>query len=607
MLLFKKILLLCLAHITVCYKPVFPTKFSFNEKKTDELNHLDKQNLERLEKLFYLKNNRYSPYKRIHYKKYNDTYLNITETINNINEHFYKNFNDEINLQKKEESYIKYIKKYDDEKDENEEDYDNPDIRSDPFGLYNNLKKSQRNAESSNDPSSEYNFEVIKKSEYSFKDVGGYDKIKAELMQTADILLNSTKYKKFNLRTPKGIIFEGPPGNGKTLLAKAFSGELNVSFIPVSGSEFSEKYVGVGSGRVRTLFKTAEKNKPCIIFIDEIDALARKRGNDMVNSNSEKDQTLNQLLVNLDGFKDIDGVFIIGATNRIDLLDPALLRPGRIDKNIFIGNPDSATRRHIISIHLKGKPLSHDIEMDYIVEMTGGFSGAQIENLINEAMLYALRNDREIIFSEDLEYIANRIMSGWQSSENKYSDDIINRIIIHELGHALVGFFSKDHALLIKVILNLWSPKTPGYTLFESGDEDSNIYTKNGLLSHLMVLLGGRVAEEIFYGYSVTTGAKKDLEQAYSLAQNMILHYGMGEQTIYPDLSDQSKYLIDKEVNRLLMDAHTNAGIILKECKDLMIDCSAILKRTNILKPDDIADIINRKYPHLWNTHDIKR
>jgi cell division protease FtsH len=599
-----------MSYTVSCYKQIIPIKISFN----DNLNHLDKKNLDYLEKIFYLKNNRYSPYKKIIYNKYNETSLNITETINDINEHFYKSFSDEINKRNKEDTYIKYLKKYknlEDNDDLHNDDFDddipedNPYKRTDPFGLYNGVKRSQ-NSGSSDDPSSEYNFEVIKKSDYSFKDVGGYERIKAELMQTADILLNSSKYKKFNLRTPKGIIFEGPPGNGKTLLAKAFSGELNISFIPVSGSEFSEKYVGVGSGRVRTLFKTAEKNKPCIIFIDEIDALGRKRGNDMVNSNSEKDQTLNQLLVNLDGFKDVDGVFIIGATNRIDLLDPALLRPGRIDKNIYVGNPDSITRRSIISIHLKGKPLSHEVSMDYIVEMTGGFSGAQIENLINEAMLYALRNNREIIFVEDLEYIVNRIISGWQSTENKYSDDIINRIVIHELGHALIGFFSKDHALLIKVILNLWSPKTPGYTLFENADEDSNIYTKNGLLSHLMVLLGGRVAEELFYGYSVTTGAKKDLEQAYSLAQNMILHYGMGEQTIYPDLSDQSKYLIDKEVNRLLMDAYNNARFILKDCKDLMIDCSAILKRTNILKPEDIVCIIDRKYPHLWNIRDIK-
>ena len=605
----KTLIILCMSYTVSCYKQIIPIKISFN----DNLNYLDKKNLDYLQKLFYLRNNRYSPYKKFIYNKYNETSLNLTETINNINEHFYDNFNDEINKRNKEDTYIKYLKKYknlEDNDDLHNDDLDddipedNPYKRTDPFGLYNGVKRSQNSGTSSDDP--EYNFEVIKKSDYSFKDVGGYERIKAELMQTADILLNSSKYKKFNLRTPKGIIFEGPPGNGKTLLAKAFSGELNISFIPVSGSEFSEKYVGVGSGRVRTLFKTAEKNKPCIIFIDEIDALARKRGNDMVNSNSEKDQTLNQLLVNLDGFKDIDGVFIIGATNRIDLLDPALLRPGRIDKNIYVGNPDSITRRSIIFIHLKGKPLSHEVSMDYIVEMTGGFSGAQIENLINEAMLYALRNNREIIFVEDLEYIANRIIAGWQSTENKYSDDIINRIIIHELGHALIGFLSKDHALLIKVILNLWSPKTPGYTLFENADEDSNIYTKNGLLSHLMVLLGGRVAEELFYGYSVTTGAKKDLEQAYSLAQNMILHYGMGTQTIYPDLSDQSKYLIDKEVNRLLMDAYNNARFILKDCKDLMIDCSAILKRTNILKPEDIVCIIDRKYPHLWNIRDIK-
>jgi cell division protease FtsH len=603
------------------YSPIIPTRFSF--KDNDYINHLDKENLKKLEKMFYLRNNRYSPYKKIINHNENNTdsdlnqnsnkniYINISETINNINEHFYKTFNQEVEEQKKENARLKELKKnyyknpYNDDDDNDKDNNDlKPDTRNDPFGLY---FKKQPGKNNNDDPSADYNFEVLKKSGYSFKDVGGYEKIKNELMQTADILLNSSKYRKYNLRTPKGIIFEGPPGNGKTLLAKAFSGELNISFIPVSGSEFSEKYVGVGSGRVRTLFKTAEKNKPCIIFIDEIDALARKRGNDMINSNSEKDQTLNQLLVNLDGFKDIDGIFIIGATNRIDLLDPALLRPGRIDKNIYIGNPDSNTRKNIISIHLDKKPVSNEISMDYIVEMTGGFSGAQIENLINEAMLHALRDNREIILPEDLEYIANRILSGWQSTENKYSDDIINRIIIHELGHALIGFFSKDHALLVKVILNLWSPKTPGFTLFESNDEDSNIYTKNGLLSHLMVLLGGRVAEEIFYGYSVTTGAKKDLEQAYSLAQNMILHYGMGEQTIYPDLSDQSKYLIDKEVNKLLLDCHHNANIILKDCKDLMIDCSVILKRNNILKPDDIIDIINRKYPYLWAMHDIKK
>ena len=216
-------------------------------------------------------------------------------------------------------------------------------------------------------------------------------------------------------------------------------------------------------------------------------------------------------------------------------------------------------------------------------------------------MLNALREDRESINMDDLEFIANRIIAGWQATENKYSDDIINRIVIHELGHAIVGMVSVDHPALKKVTLNLWSPKTPGYTVFENSDENGNIYTKNGLLSHLMVLLGGRVAEEIFYGYSVTTGAKKDLEQAYSLAKNMIINYGMGKQNIYPDFSDHSKYLIDQEINKLLLDVHEKTFNILKKSKDLMVDCAVILKKTNILKPDDIENIINNKYPYIWD------
>jgi cell division protease FtsH len=459
---------------------------------------------------------------------------------------------------------------------------------------------NKKNENPNNEFSNDHNFEIIKNPTHTFKDIGGYDKIKTELLQSSDIIINYNKYKKYGVRTPKGIIFEGPPGNGKTLMAKGFSGELNISFIPVSGSEFSEKYVGIGASRIRDLFKLANNNKPCIIFIDEIDALARKRGNDMVSSNSENDHTLNQLLINLDGFKNSDGIFVIGATNRIDLLDPALIRPGRIDKNIYIGNPDSKTRKEIIKIHLNNKPIDKSITLEQIVELTGGFSGAQIENLLNEAMLYALREDREMIIMNDLEYIGNRIIAGWQASESKYSDDIINRIIIHEIGHALIGFFSEDHPNLVKVTLNLWSPKTPGYTLFENNDEDGNIYTKNGLSSHLMVLLGGRVAEEIFYGYSVTTGAKKDLEQAYSLAQNMILQYGMGEQNIYPDLSDKSKYLIDQEVNKLLIDARDKAYIILKNTQKLITDCSVIIKETNTLRPEDIINIIDKKYPELW-------
>jgi cell division protease FtsH len=584
-------------------------------------NHLDPTNLKRLEKIFYLRNNKYSPYKSIKYNVSITKDLNITQLLKNLNNEFLRNENEIKNINNNTN-----FDDFDEDEDFNDDDDFKPiqikgklkEIgRVDPMGIFrynkpsstiNNGDNSYRNKQTNNDDSkSDHTFEIIKNSEYTFKDIGGYHKIKDELMQTSDLLINYNKYKKFNVRVPKGIIFEGPPGNGKTLLAKCFSGELNVSFIPVCGSEFSEMYVGVGASRVRDLFKLAHNNKPCIIFIDEIDALARKRGNDMVSSNSEKDQTLNQLLVNLDGFKGSNGVFVIGATNRIDLLDPALIRPGRIDKNIFIGNPDSDTRKSIIEIHLKGKPLDKSIDISYIIEMTGGFSGAQIENLINEAMLYALRENREMITLHDFEFIANRIMTGSQSTESKFSEDIINRITVHEIGHALIGFLSKEHSRLVKVTLNLWSPRTPGYTLFESNDKDSNIHTKNCLLSHLMVLMGGRVAEEIFYGISVTTGAKLDLEQTYSLAQSMILQYGMGNQNIYPTLSDQSKFLIDQEVNKLLIEAHDGATLILNRNKDLILDCCEVLKSKSLLKPEDIINIIELKYPDMFDIYDIKK
>jgi len=591
---------------------LLPSLFAYTHPKNNFANHLnnyehlDSKNYEKLKKIeqmFYLRNNRYSPFKNMIYIKYKNNNITNDETVNNdtsndntLNDDIQNNDISNDDTSNDDTTNIKNKINVEEEKKMERNGY------FDPFGVfrYNRPEVTTNTNENGND----HTFEIIKNPTHTFKDIGGYEKIKLELMQIADILINSDKYKKFNVRSPKGIIFEGPPGNGKTLMAKGFTGELNITFIHVSGSEFSEKYVGVGASRIRELFKLADKNKPCIIFIDEIDAVARKRGNDMANSNSEKDQTLNQLLINLDGYKSSDGIFIIGATNRMDLLDPALTRPGRVDKNIYMGNPDSKTRKEIINIHLTGKPIHKSITIDHIVEITGGFSGAQIENLLNEAMLNALREGREIILINDLEYIGNRIVAGWQASENKYSNDIINRIIIHEIGHALIGFFSEDHANLVKVTLNLWSPKTPGYTLFENSDEDINIYTKNGLLSHLMVLLGGRVAEEIFYGYSVTTGARKDLEQAYSLAQNMILHYGMGEKNIYPDLSDQSKYLIDQEVNKLLIEAHDKAYEILKKSKNIIIDCAEIIKKKNILRPNDIINIIDKKYPKTWELYD---
>ena len=448
--------------------------------------------------------------------------------------------------------------------------------------------------EQNQDSSKSENFEVILNPPFSFNDVGGYETVKEELMQTVDLLKNYEKYAKFNVRTPKGLILEGPPGNGKTLLAKAFSGEVNASFIPVSGSQFTEKYVGVGASRIRELFDLAKENKPTIIFIDEIDAVGRSRsGSEASNhGNSETQSTLNQLLVAMDGYNSTDGIFVIGATNRADLLDPALLRPGRIDKRVFIGNPDLKTREAILNIHLKGKPRSPMVTVDKLKDVTNGLSGAQIENLLNEGMLLALRNDRELLVMDDIETILARILVGYQSTENNYSPDMIRRIAIHEMGHAIVGILSLHHAKIVKVCLNLWSPSSPGYTIFENSETDTNIYTKEKLLSRLMVLLSGRIAEEVFFGASITSGASKDIEDAYGLAEQMIVKFGMGNKIIYPHHSEDSKNYIDKDIEELIETTYHNAHSIVLKSKELIDICANELVETQLLMPERIYQIM---------------
>lgn len=438
------------------------------------------------------------------------------------------------------------------------------------------------------------NFEVINKSQYNFSHIGGYDNVKQELDQCVDIISNYTKYAKFNVRTPKGLIFEGPPGNGKTLFAKALAGEAQTNFIAVSGSEFQEKYVGVGSSRIRELFKLAKENVPCIIFIDEIDAVGRKRSTEGELSTSERDSTLNELLVALDGFKNTNGIFLIGATNRADLLDPALVRPGRVDKRIFIGNPDEKTRRAILTIHLSGKPVDSNIMIDDIIEQSNGLSGAQIENLVNEAMLNALKKNREAISSADIEEILNKMMVGWQPNEHQFTSDIIDHIAIHELGHAVVGLLCKQHSKMTKVIINLSAPKSPAYTVFEN--TPSNILTREALFEHLMILLAGRIAEEVFYDVSVTTGAINDFEEALKLAEKMIVYYGMGKHVIYPSMSEKYKEMIDVEVAGLINDAYGYAEFLIRNSKDFIYEGAEILKKEKLLKAEQLIDLMNDKY-----------
>jgi cell division protease FtsH len=473
----------------------------------------------------------------------------------------------------------------------NQEDDDDDDEDT-----FENFKRKKRGKKSDN-------FEVITDFPFKFSDVGGYANVKSELSQCVDILSNYTKYTKFNIRIPRGIIFEGPPGNGKTMMAKALAGEAGIPFIPVSGSQFQEMYVGVGSSRVRELFELARKSAPVIIFIDEIDALGRARSGNGESSGAERDNTLNELLVAMDGFKNNSGIFVIGATNRADLLDPALLRPGRIDKRIFIGNPDAETREAILRIHTKGKPYCAKISISDLVDMTAGLSGAQIENLLNEAMINALRYDREIISSDDIDLIMNKIMVGWQPIEHKFSRDMIDQIAIHELGHATIGLLSKHHSKMTKVVINLSAPNSPAYTVFEP--YSSPLYTREALFEHLTILLGGRIAEEVFYNVSITTGAINDFEEALKLAEKMVVYYGMGDKIIYPSTSEKYKTIIDDEVARLIGAAYSDALFILQNSKDFILEAVEILKRDNIVRVDVLENMIHRKYRkllHLKNT-----
>ena len=481
------------------------------------------------------------------------------------------------------------------------DDFDGADEEEKAATALEELYVRQRNRRSggsgSDKPTKSENFEVIKKSPINFNDVGGYDSIKVELEQCIDLLKNYTKYSNYNVRVPKGLIFEGPPGNGKTLLAKALAGEAKTGFIAVSGSEFQEKYVGVGASRVREIFKLAKDNIPCIVFIDEIDALGRKRSSDGELASTERDSTLNELLVAMDGFKNVSGVFVIGATNRADLLDPALLRPGRIDKRIYIGNPDEKTRKAILKIHLKGKPHDNTIILENMIEITNGLSAAQIENLVNEAMLNSLKTNRTEFSLTDIDTVVNRMMVGWQPNEHQFTANIIDNIAIHEMGHAIVGLLSKHHSKMTKVVINLQAPQSPGYTVFEKSS--SPIFTREALFEHLMILLAGRIAEEIIFDVSVTTGAIGDFEEALKLAQKMVVYYGMGKNVIYPSMSEKYKEMIDEEVAKLIHDAYGYAEFILRNSKEFMLEGAELLKRDKLIKAETLFELLNTKYSSI--------
>jgi cell division protease FtsH len=551
---------------------VYPTHIRgttrlFNLKKVDdELNRL------RAKTGMLLKHKQHLLKKMTGMNFHNDSDIeaHLNRTFNKPNDNYDNNDDDDIDKPEPEEQVRVIIMNG---------FQDNPKRNKNPFLPQSDDDEDSKKSE---------NFEVIKNNDFKFKDVGGHEKIKEELMQCADLLTNYEKYSKYNVRTPKGLILEGPPGNGKTLLAKGFCGEINVGFIPVSGSQFQEKYVGVGAARVRELFDLAKENVPCIIFMDEIDAIGRKRSGD--ESKQDHDSTLNELLVNLDGFKSTNGIFIMGATNRIDLLDDALIRPGRVDKKIYVGNPDKKTREAIIQIHIKGKP--HNMNINNLVDLTNGYSGAQIENLLNEAMLYALRQNREMMTIHDIELTSNRILVGFQSTDNIVTPEILAQVATHEIGHALVGMFTK-YKKLIKVTINLSSPTSLGFTLFEPNE--TQLLTRQNMIHEIMTLLGGRVAEELLF-HTLTTGATHDFTQAKKFAEKMIIDYGMGTKTIIPHGSERYKEMLDKEIDDILMEAYYAAKLLLQKVEPLLKDCAETLGKDQVLKEEDIQNKIKKYY-----------
>ena len=443
----------------------------------------------------------------------------------------------------------------------------------------------------------------------TFRDVAGADEAVEELHEIKEFLENPKKFQALGARIPKGVLLYGPPGTGKTLLARAVAGEAGVPFFSISGSDFVEMFVGVGASRVRDLFEQAKQNSPCIIFMDEIDAVGRHRGAGMGGGHDEREQTLNQLLVEMDGFEAKDNIIMIAATNRPDILDPALLRPGRFDRQITVDRPDRKGRAKILEVHTRGKPLARDIDIDALAGQTPGFTGADLANLVNEAALLAARSGKREITQTELEEGIMRVIAGPEKKTRVMSDQERRITAYHEMGHAIVGHYL-EHADPVHKISIVGRGQALGYTI-SMPQEDKFLTTKAELLDSMAMTLGGRAAEEIVFG-EITTGASNDLEKVTQMAKQMVMRYGMSEKlgprvfghdhsqpflgrefSTEPDYSDEIAREIDDEIRRIVETAHQAAKDILSEHRERLEYISEILIKRETLEKHQFEALLD--------------
>ena len=428
----------------------------------------------------------------------------------------------------------------------------------------------------------------------TFAQVAGLKEEKEELEEIVDFLKEPGKYTGVGARIPKGVLLEGPPGTGKTLLAKAVAGEAGVPFFSISGSDFVEMFVGVGASRVRDLFEEAKHNAPCIVFIDEIDAVARRRGTGMGGGHDEREQTLNQLLVEMDGFGVNEGIIVMAATNRVDILDPAILRPGRFDRKVAVGTPDIGGREEILKVHAKNKPLGDDVNLQQIAQTTAGFTGADLENLLNEAAIIAAKENRSFIAQKDIKRAFIKVGIGAEKKSRIISDKEKKITAYHEAGHAILFHVLPDVGPVYTVSIIQTGVGAAGYTM-PLPEKDEMFATKSRMLQDIMVSLGGRIAEEIIFG-DITTGASSDIKKATKTARRMVTRYGMSDNigVICYDDDDDEVFIgkdlahakahseeisgeIDKEVKHIIDDCYTKAKDIILQHEDVLHSCAQLL------------------------------